>query len=213
MSAHRRPEIRFSDAPRGTCRWCGDDILRLDGEKQGEVNLQRRWHPSCVDIYNATDPREARRRVRKRDRGRCAECKLDTNALRRKIRAMGRGRTQELRRLGFKPRKSLWELDHIVPLVDGGSHDLDNLQTLCTPCHIKKTAEEARLRAARAREALEALEAVQSAQAVQAKDESNARAKGPPAAARRKRPRRNLDELLEQADAANARAEALLARF
>jgi 5-methylcytosine-specific restriction endonuclease McrA len=217
MSAHRRPEIRFSDAPRGTCRWCGDDILHLDGEKQGEVNLRRRWHPSCVDIYNATDPREARRRVRKRDRGRCAECKLDTNALRRKIRAMGRGRTQELCRLGFKPRKSLWELDHIVPLVDGGSHDLDNLQTLCTPCHIKKTAEEARLRAARAREELAALEAVQSARAAQAapaRDESDARTtKDPPAATRRKRPKRNLDELLEQADAANARAEALLARF
>ncbi|MBW2274640.1 MAG: HNH endonuclease [Deltaproteobacteria bacterium] len=106
---------------------------------------------------------------------------------------MGRGATRELRRLGFKPRKSLWELDHIVPLIDGGSHDLENLQTLCTPCHVKKTSEEARLRSARAKE-LAALESP------------------PPARAPRKRASRSLDELLEQADDANARAEALLAR-
>jgi len=193
MSEHRRPEIAFSDAPRGTCRWCGEAILYLEGPKQGEVNLRRRWHPDCVEVYNATDPREARRRVRKRDRGRCADCALDTYPLRRKIRGMGRGATRELRRLGFKPRKSLWELDHIVPLIDGGSHDLENLQTLCTPCHVKKTSEEARLRSARAKE-LAALESP------------------PPARAPRKRASRSLDELLEQADDANARAEALLAR-
>ena len=48
--------------------------------------------------------------------------------------------TQALRERGFVPRRSLWELDHIVPLVDGGSHDPSNLQTLCTPCHAKETA-------------------------------------------------------------------------
>ena len=30
-----------------------------------------------------------------------------------------------------------------MPLVDGGSHEPSNLQTLCTPCHKRKTAEEA----------------------------------------------------------------------
>ena len=52
-------------------------------------------------------------------------------------------RAWRLRDLGFVPQRSLWELDHIVPLVDGGSHDLDNLQTLCTPCHKAKTVSEA----------------------------------------------------------------------
>jgi len=149
MSAHRRPPIPFSEADRGRCRWCGEPILHLSGPRKGEVNRRRRWHPKCVRAYNASDPRLARRRVRKRDRTVCAECQLDTNALRRELR--GRGMTRRLRERGFVPRRSLWELDHIVPLIDGGGHELDNLQTLCTPCHRKKTAEEARSRAARQR--------------------------------------------------------------
>ncbi len=141
MSAHRRPQIPFTDAPRGTCRWCGEPILRETGTKKGERNNLRRWHPTCVDTYNESDPREARRSVRKRDRGRCATCGLDTYALRRKLK--GRGSHRKLRELGFKPRMSLWELDHIVPLIDGGGHEAANLQTLCTPCHKTKTAREA----------------------------------------------------------------------
>jgi len=99
-----------------------------------------------VQVYNQSDPREARRRVRRRDGGRCAACGLDTNALRRRVR--GRGRARRLRALGFRPRGSLWELDHVVPLADGGGHALANLQTLCTPCHARKTASEARARGA-----------------------------------------------------------------
>ena len=163
MSQHRRPSIPFSDAPRGTCRWCGQSILHDTGTKQGEPNLRRRWHPACVDEYNQSDPREARRRVRKRDRGICRTCGLDTNALRREIR--GRGRAARLRERGFKARGSLWELDHVVPLIDGGAHDLENLQTLCTPCHKNKTGEEARQRATRRQQKHEAgiLEAAETA--------------------------------------------------
>jgi hypothetical protein len=36
-----------------------------------------------------------------------------------------------------------WEFDHIVPLADGGTHELSNMQTLCRPCHRAKTAREA----------------------------------------------------------------------
>jgi hypothetical protein len=116
LSAHRRPEIRFSDAPRGVCRWCGDAIVHEKGEKRGEPNRRRRWHQACVDEYNRSDPREARRMVRKRDRGHCASCGLDTYALKRSTR--GKGSHRKLRELGFKPRKSLWELDHVVPLIE-----------------------------------------------------------------------------------------------
>jgi len=65
---HRRPTIPFTDAPRGTCRWCGESILHDSGAKSGSLNRRRRWHPACVATYNATDPRELRRRVRRRDR-------------------------------------------------------------------------------------------------------------------------------------------------
>ena len=145
LSGHRRPTIPYTDAPRGTCRWCGEAILHGPGPKQGQADLRRRWHPHCVETYNATDARELRRLARKRDRAICRACGLDTNALKREVR--GRGRAAKLRALGFPRRRSLWELDHIVPLIDGGSHELSNLQTLCAPCHRKKTGEENRARA------------------------------------------------------------------
>ncbi|MCI9500189.1 MAG: HNH endonuclease [Enterobacter hormaechei subsp. steigerwaltii] len=34
------------------------------------------------------------------------------------------------------------EVDHIIALAHGGTDVLDNLQSLCTPCHRHKTARE-----------------------------------------------------------------------
>ena len=34
------------------------------------------------------------------------------------------------------------EVDHIIPLREGGRHELENLQSLCIPCHRIKTAED-----------------------------------------------------------------------
>ncbi len=34
------------------------------------------------------------------------------------------------------------EVDHIVPVAQGGSNELENLQTLCKTCHSRKTSEE-----------------------------------------------------------------------
>lgn len=213
MTVHRRPTIRFSDAPRGQCRWCGEPILHSEGDKQGEPNLRRRWHPECVDAYNASDPGELRRALRKRDRGCCAICKLDTNGLRRELK--GRGRARKLRERGFKPRQSLWEADHIVPLIDGGGYGLDNLQTLCTPCHKQKTADEARARGSHSSTDELASEtprpSTSSTPAVPAHlDEPHTNSvpvRRAPAKAR------SLDELLERADRVNARAASVLADF
>ena len=33
--------------------------------------------------------------------------------------------------------------DHIIPSSLGGGDDLDNLQAVCGPCHVSKTAAEA----------------------------------------------------------------------
>ncbi|WP_069238786.1 MULTISPECIES: HNH endonuclease [Burkholderia cepacia complex] len=41
------------------------------------------------------------------------------------------------------------QVDHDVPLEQGGSNDDGNLQLLCDDCHKAKTAEEARSRTAR----------------------------------------------------------------
>ena len=172
------------------------------GEKRGDLNRRRRWHPECLDEYTASDPGEMRRVMRKRDRGRCALCRLDTNALRRELK--GRGRARKLRERGFKARQSLWEVDHIVPLIDGGGHEANNLQTLCTPCHKAKTAEEARSRAMQSRGTPDPGSCVPAVA-------PTARPPSPvsPAASRS----RSLDELLERADLVNERAASLLAGF
>ena len=31
------------------------------------------------------------------------------------------------------------QVDHVVPVVEGGGNELGNLQTLCEPCHTDKT--------------------------------------------------------------------------
>jgi hypothetical protein len=44
--------------------------------------------------------------------------------------------------LGFPPLdpvRSLWDADHITPLAEGGSNHIDNLRTLCVPCHQAET--------------------------------------------------------------------------
>jgi 5-methylcytosine-specific restriction protein A len=56
--------------------------------------------------------------------------------------------------LGLKPNlatlnRRLWEMDHIVPVVEGGgSCGLENLRTLCWTCHRRETRELAARRAA-----------------------------------------------------------------
>ena len=199
MTDHRRPPIPYSDAERSVCRWCGKKILYLKGPHKGKPDRRRRWHPECVEAYEASDPREARRRIRKRDRGRCAACGLDTYELRRSLR--GKGMTRALRERGFVPRRSLWELDHIVPLVDGGSHDPSNLQTLCTPCHKKKTAQEARQRATERSEI--------STEAPIEEAENTDR----PSPKRKKASPESLDLILDQADQTNARVARFLSEW
>jgi len=224
VSAYRRPVIPFSEAPRGTCRWCGESILHPKGSKEGELDRRRRWHPACVDVYNASDPREARRRVRRRDRGRCADCGVDTYAVKREVR--GKGMTRKLRERGYVPRRSLWELDHIVPLIDGGSHAIDNLQTLCTPCHKQKTAAEARERSARTRQT-SSTEAPSSSEPAGAREPACADLPDtrlspqlgphltPPRSPRLSPHARSgdLDALLDHASRLNERVHAMLDRF
>lgn len=50
---------------------------------------------------------------------------------------------------GLRDRSgSSLEADHIVALADGGAHALENLQTLCKPCHKSKTLRDAARRSA-----------------------------------------------------------------
>lgn len=61
-------------------------------------------------------PRNIRQKILNRDSHQCVKC----------------GATQDL------------EVDHIHNVAQGGTHHLNNLQTLCKPCHREKTRKEMR---------------------------------------------------------------------
>lgn len=105
------------------------------------LGRRRRWcGEECIADYRIrSDLRHARRLVFKRDKGVCAECKIDTGALKVEARHDSTVR-KSLHALGFT-KKHLWEMDHIVPVVEGGGGcGLNNLRTLCIPCHKTATA-------------------------------------------------------------------------
>lgn len=147
------------------CRWCGGQIPRG----------RRSWcSAECVNEYQMQAwPMMRRQLVFWRDKGICAQCGVDTEAMRGIFKEIEKGlpycppeaRLRSVRHLDWADRlglirmlesagwgkvsRSWWEADHILEQVRGGAHALDNLQTLCLPCHKRKTA---RLAAERAQE-------------------------------------------------------------
>jgi len=59
---------------------------------------------------------------------------------------MGYGRCAKCRRHCIAPAL---EVDHIIPLADGGTDRASNTQALCLPCHRAKSTAEHRARARR----------------------------------------------------------------
>jgi 5-methylcytosine-specific restriction enzyme A len=130
----------YRTLPRGAggrclCRWCAI-----------EVPKGRRTFCSddCVHEWRLrSDPRYLREQVLKRDRGVCKSCRVDT-LVAQGILKRSRGATRQ-RLLGYwdltaHTGRSLWEADHIVPVIEGGGEcDLSNLRTLCLRCHRMAT--------------------------------------------------------------------------
>lgn len=88
--------------------------------------------------------------VRARDHGICADCDLDTTWLRVELDALRRadhaGWLKQVECLGFTRKealRSLWQADHIIPVVQTGPVGLDAVETRCTRCHKVKTRGEA----------------------------------------------------------------------
>ena len=128
------------------CRWCQLEIL----------SRRRRTFCSdyCVHQWRLrSDPGYLRDLVFARDCGLCSACGTDTVVAYAALkRSRGPARAQSLALWGLKTvssRRSLWDADHIVPVVEGGGQcDLANMRTLCLKCHREATAE---LRARRTR--------------------------------------------------------------
>ena len=147
----RARRLHLPTGPNGLtlCRWCDLEILAK----------RRRTFCSdyCVHQHRLrTDPGYLRDQVFARDRGICAVCHADTIAIYNALkRARGSARNAGLSFYGMKSitaRRSLWDADHIRPVAEGGGQcDLDNLRTLCLPCHREATAQlRTRLRLTRA---------------------------------------------------------------
>lgn len=90
----------------------------------------------------------ARQQVFERDGGVCELCELDTEEIVRKlanlIKDEGPMRYWEERRDQDIPdhRRTLWDMDHILPVVEGGGQcGLEGYRTLCIWCHIEITAD------------------------------------------------------------------------
>jgi 5-methylcytosine-specific restriction enzyme A len=121
------------------CRWCQLEILAR----------RRRTFCSdyCVHQWRLrSDPGYLRDQVFARDRGVCTVCGIDTMAAYTALkRSRGKARVEALALWGLKTvqtRRSLWDADHILPVAEGGGQcDLDNIRTLCLPCHREATAD------------------------------------------------------------------------
>ena len=122
---------------RGICRWCSLEVPPRRFTFCSEY---------CVHEWKLrSQPAYLREQVFVRDHGICAECSVDTVAAYRRLRSSrGNSRRSLLDFWGLKKysRKSLWDADHIRPVVEGGGEcDLDNIRTLCLRCHRAATAE------------------------------------------------------------------------
>jgi 5-methylcytosine-specific restriction enzyme A len=122
---------------RGLCRWCSLEVPPRRYTFCSEY---------CVHEWKLrSQPGYLRQQILKRDRGVCAHCGVDTlRELLRLKRTRGAKRMEIVLHwgVGSRRRKSLWDADHILPVVEGGGEcDLDNIRTLCLRCHRVVTAD------------------------------------------------------------------------
>ena len=120
---------------RNLCRWCNLEV------PAGRLTFCSDF---CVEEWRLrSNPAHLRDRVFERDKGICAHCRTDCRAaLLHLKKARGAAKLKLQNEWGVSAnRKSLWDADHIVPVVEGGGEcDLSNMQTLCLRCHRKQTA-------------------------------------------------------------------------
>jgi len=110
--------------------------------------------PKCSEEWRGkTSVAYMRHLLFKRDKGICALCRTDTIALKAEYDRLQKTafdhprndtpRSQFLQQHGIPYGRAWgdwWDADHIKPVIEGGGEcGLDNLRTLCIPCHQAET--------------------------------------------------------------------------
>ena len=104
-------------------------------------------HPGCPALTNAGPrcPEHTVTYARQQDKRRSTSMARGYDAAWRRVRALALLRDLYLCQHCLRDERpvSATEVDHIVPLARGGARlDLANLQSLCHPCHSRKTVTE-----------------------------------------------------------------------
>jgi len=141
------------------CRWCRGAVLPP----------RTCWcSAKCVQDYeDRYDSKHQRRQVKKRDKGVCAMCSLDTTKFREELKRLYReawpqdsyihqcllekaplcleylakhGMTLKDVKFTSRGMADFWQADHTVPVIEGGGGvHWNELRTLCSACHRKET--------------------------------------------------------------------------
>lgn len=128
------------------CIVCGrrnaDGAARCELHKQGSGRLRPCLvcaRPSQGNYCAAHEPTvdEAARNERNPYRKHYRDPAYARNRQHRFERARGRCEA-----CGVHVETGEWECDHLIPLRQGGTHDITNLRVLCIACHRAKTAED-----------------------------------------------------------------------
>lgn len=175
------PKPQHPNRGMGWCSWCGEKIMRTEGPKAGQQNMQRTWHPDCVEAFFLhTRLPEQTAFLLQRDGLGCWDCGAIKGQWRQgvardpdKLRTYGPSWVRLYPADTFVAQfTATWwvshhEVDHTIPLwsvADLPDEDRMvyfgpvNLRLRCVDCHKAKTAREAAERAARRR--LDAPEAI-----------------------------------------------------
>jgi 5-methylcytosine-specific restriction protein A len=124
------------------CRWCNKGVMKprrtlcsAECEHQLKLRISGRYLRDCVYL---------------RDKAICSICNTDTKLIAKQaIQLDGSERELYLKDNSISLKRKiwirkhgggLWDADHIIPVKDGGGLcGLENLRTLCIPCHKKIT--------------------------------------------------------------------------
>lgn len=137
-----------ADLPKGSCRWCGEPIVFVEGTDYRVKRRERHRSDehevgdrNCRREHDRTFAATPRDLIYHRGDPCCVDCG-DTGMRRQKNEDGSWGEWYE---------SGEWEADHVIPVEDGGPHTPTNICRRCVRCHRAKTNAENRARAERRR--------------------------------------------------------------